>query len=206
MKYLVNGGCFGCSNCDYAFGLGYQGAIRQDTLARKVFIILPDSITESILYDFTQNVGDTLNSILSDFCYPDIISSIDSILIGNTYHRRINTYATGCNNTGTQFIEGIGSDKGLIESTMWFEIGSILICATHNGQTIYPDTTTFCPVIVGVVEIIKNELKLTVYPNPFLDYFEINLSKHLDEAVISIYNLWGQEVSTSTFHHTDQTK
>ncbi len=88
MKYLVNGGCFGCSNCDYAFGLGYQGAIRQDTLARKVFIVLPDSITESILYDFTQNVGDTLNSILSDFCYPDIISSIDSILIGNTYHRK----------------------------------------------------------------------------------------------------------------------
>ncbi len=89
---------------------------------------------------------------------------------------------------------------------MWFEIGSILICATHNGQTIYPDTTTFCPVIVGVDEIIKDELKVKVSPNPFLDYFEINLSKHLDEAVISIYNLWGQEVSTLAFQHTDQLK
>ena len=39
---------------------GYKGAIRQDTLNRKTFIIPPATITEQLLYDFTMQIGDTV--------------------------------------------------------------------------------------------------------------------------------------------------
>ena len=67
-----------CNQCASAWI--NRAAIRQDSATRKVYILLPDSINEHVLYDFSQTAGDTCNSIL----YPDpfacgqlIISSVD---------------------------------------------------------------------------------------------------------------------------------
>jgi hypothetical protein len=38
----------------------YFGGMRQDTVAKRVYYIGPDSLSEELLYDFDLSVGDTL--------------------------------------------------------------------------------------------------------------------------------------------------
>lgn len=174
-----------------------KAAIRQDSLERKVYIIrLPDSLTERILYDFTQTQGDTCNSVLYETQFgfgPLIIASVDSILINNKYHRRLNTYNMGCE---ASFIEGIGSTYGLIDRLLMFEGGNDLICVhdyTYGDLTIFPDSATLCDTSsVGITENKTEDYKLKVFPNPIID--QITFEYTLAIKNIQIYNLLGQEI------------
>ena len=66
----------------------FAGLIRQDTLQKKVYYRYNNR--DTLLYDFTLEIGDTVKSFLSngDFFQPDVVLSIDSVLIGNSYRKR----------------------------------------------------------------------------------------------------------------------
>lgn len=172
-----------------------KAAIRQDSLQRKVFIIwLPDSLTERILYDFTQTAGDTCNSILySSLCGAILVQSVDSVSLNGKYHRRINLHGNCCD---ASLIEGIGSSYGLIDKLFAFENGNSLMCVhdfKHGDKTIFPDSTTLCDTSsVGITENKSENYKLEVYPNPFDNI--INFEYLFPIKNIHIYNLLGQEI------------
>ncbi|MFI5204640.1 MAG: T9SS type A sorting domain-containing protein [Flavobacteriales bacterium] len=148
------------------FFVGYRGAIRQDTLVKKVFFVAPGDTTEELLYDFTLQVGDTVQGYLTSPPYPnDTVISIDSVLIGSSYRKR--WFINSC--YPIYLIEGIGSTYGLIEYSpnclpdAWTYS---LTCFQQNGQTLYPNTSTTCELITSVNPANENENKITVFPNP----------------------------------------
>ncbi|MDO9184366.1 MAG: T9SS type A sorting domain-containing protein [Bacteroidia bacterium] len=194
-------GWYNCANWSCGFGVqgGYRGAIREDTIEKKIYFILANDTIEKTLYDFTQNVGDTVNSVLSGFLGPFIIESIDSILIGTLYHKRFNL-----NYIYTSLIEGIGSTSGLLDQLGGgIGFGSTLICVSHFNQTIYPNSTTSCDMVnINDIEFIKS----TVSPNPFNESFEIKLSKPFGNTELIIYDLLSRQQFKKNYNRMESIK
>lgn len=184
-----------------------KAAIRQDSLARKVFIIwLPDSLTERVLYDFTQTVGDTCNSVLgSSLCAPTIVQSIDSVLVNNRFHRRLNLYGNCCM---ASLIEGVGSTYGLIDKLFAFENGNELMCVhdfKNGDKTIFPDSTTRCDTSsVGITENYFKNYETTIYPNPFTTYVTFEFPETLPDINLSLYDVYSRLLRTTNALNTNK--
>jgi hypothetical protein len=188
--------------------IGYKGAIRQDTVARKIFFVPPSDSAEQLLYDFNMQVGDTIQGYLDYFGLPAIIQSIDSILIGNSFRKRWNLSCYGI-----QVIEGIGNTYGLIEylpgcATDFPDY--TLTCFSQNEETLYPDMTSNCELITSVKSISGRGIVATLSPNPFNSTATFTVNIHLGNTELKIYNALGKQVrqqrinSLSTTIHRDR--
>ncbi|HTA63350.1 MAG TPA: T9SS type A sorting domain-containing protein [Bacteroidia bacterium] len=174
----------------------YFCGLRQDSIAKKVFFIY-NGYSDTLLYDFNLQVGDTVRSV---YCHWNTplgymnqlkIIAIDSILLGNKYHKRFKT------NASTYIIEGVGGSAGLFEPLITFETFSNLVCFSHNTE-VYPNTVTACPLINNPASINQFKdfnAKLLIHPNPANSFFTIKYndkSDLIDEAII--YNCIGEIV------------
>lgn len=178
----------GCFNGNPLPGYGYMGALRDDTIQKKIFFRLPNSSSDTLLYNFNLNVGDTVKSFLSSLdCNNGQIVAIDSILIGNNYRKR---FKLSCN--PTYIIEGIGATTGLLEKFGSFETAGDLLCFSVNNQTLYPNNNTCQPLAANPVQKIDLELKLS--PNPFTTETLLTIGEPQHNASLSLYNMYGQEV------------
>lgn len=171
---------------------GYQGAIRQDTVNRTVFIIPPTTITEQLLYDFTMEVGDTVRGYIETNTNPkDVVESIDSVIVGNNYHKRWNINP----NYFISIIEGIGSTYGLIEYSPggvvdWADID--ITCFQQNGVLLYPDTATNCRLITSIHPGEMNNDNFTICPNPSHGSFTVEFDKLMNIEEIRLTDLFGR--------------
>ena len=171
---------------------GYRGAIRQDVLNRKVYIIPPDANTEQLLYDFAMQVGDTVRGYIeTNLTTKDVVVSIDSVLVGADYRKRweINS---GYN---IYFIEGVGSTYGLIEDSPggvvdWADISTT--CFSQNGNTLYPGTSVNCDLITSTESIGKKIDPVRVYPNPSNSSFTVEFDKSISVQEIRLSDLFGK--------------
>lgn len=200
----------GPSECFCGSSSGLSNAlIRQDTLARKIFIYNSDSLRDEILYDFTQQVGDTVNSVLSPglpASPPAIISALDSILIDGVYHRQLHIQPNGWLTTTVQFIEGVGSTLGLLEPLMNFESGGELMCASHNGQAIFPDTASACSdVLINLKgDQTIDKWSAVVFPNPIQqNEIRIQFNRVVHNADLVMYDLLGHAIEKMKISNTD---
>ncbi|MHB8259903.1 MAG: T9SS type A sorting domain-containing protein [Bacteroidia bacterium] len=181
-----------CASC-CALATGYKGAVRQDTVAKKVFIVPPSNTSEQLLYDFTMLVGDTVKGFISSATGTtvSIVQSIDSVLVGSTYRKRWNINTCYF----IYLIEGVGSTYGLIEPspgcTVDFPSDSIT-CFKQNGLALYPNTATNCQLITSVNSIDKNSNQITIYPNPANGIINVKLGIMNETATIEIYNTIGE--------------
>lgn len=160
----------------------YTGAIRQDTLNQKVYVVLTDSTTEHILYDFSLQVGDTINSVLhtlANDCFgfnTETIYLIDTIQVNGNNHRVFHfqgscTYGPN----GGSYIEGIGSSYGLLFPNMEDMLESHLNCMNVNSQTYYPSASTNCVLtFIGLDELNANPT-FSISPNPACNMLHISL-------------------------------
>jgi|SRR5688572_16880957 len=153
----------------------YVGAYRQDLSAKKVFLMGTPDI---LLYDFSLNVGDTVPRGFEFWDSCAEITSIDSILIGNSYRKRFNLSPFPYS-----IIEGIGSTSGLLEPLCVFEYEGTLICFSQDGQTLFPDTTTACENVTHVNEI-QNKSSVTVFPNPFSNELNFTTGNYEHSEII----------------------
>jgi len=193
------------SSSSYCVGsTGYQGAIRQDNLNKKVFYIPQSENQEQLLYDFNMQVGDTVKGLL-EICngsQKDIVQSIDSILIGNDYRKKWNFVCS--NDYGYYIIEGLGSTYGLIKclpGCLTDQNSISLTCFQQNGKSLYPDTTTNCQIITSINNTDKILNEITLYPNPATDKITITQNGNLaEESIISIFNMAGQQIISEHFN------
>lgn len=195
---------FGSPNCCLIYpSNGYVGAIRQDTISRKVFVFEPNFNSDSLLYDFTLDVGDTLkSSLLSNIFLCDssdlIVTEIDSVLIGSTYHKKwiFNCYL--------EYIEGIGStiDPFGVYNR---ENGINLICFKYNDTPVYLTgaNSWTCDIPLKVDNPLNRSS--TISCNNFVtDLLKIHFDHNnfkTDKYVISISNNLGEIVFRKK--HTD---
>ncbi len=186
--YLTNNGSANCLGSNYSV-VHY---FREDTLTKKVYERISGS-KDTVVMDFSQQVGDTCNLFYYNYAHSFIVTDIDSILINSVYHKRIN-YGGG------QFslIEGIGCTLGITELWNDFENSTQLTCKGNNSVTQYPDTIlnpNYCIQVhnLGINTIQQEKLKLSVFPNPsqsivtcFLQDKKIKFAK--------LYNLLGNVI------------
>jgi hypothetical protein len=152
---------------------GYVGAIREDT-NKRIYLCLPNSSTDTLLYDFNLNVGDTVRSYLNYFGGYPLVGSIDSILIGSSYRKRFNLYYPP-SGSGPSIIEGIGSTHGLLDWNPEFEASGNLDCFKLYNQTLYPDTTTTCNMLVTGAPLPPPKSNITIFPTPSTGQITVTL-------------------------------
>lgn len=184
----------------------YVGAIREDGLKHIHFV--PDSavFSEVLLYDFNLNVGDTLPVTYNNEYYgQNYVSSIDSILLGVTYHKRYNLGFWSGLFGYTSIIEGVGSAFGLLEQIVNpLEHYDYLTCFTHRGTIIYTDSSSVgcnLPTPVGINEHSK-EAPISIFPNPTTGIINIK-TPFSEKTSIEILDVLGKTIYQTDFSSSE---
>jgi hypothetical protein len=152
---------------------------------------------ETLLYDFTANVGDTL-------CFGEpgasfVLDSISIEQIGSVDRRKfwfgLEYDGFGNPRTKETWVEGFGSDFGLLWSGYYgvYDGWHCLLCFHQNGELVWqnPEYNT-CTYPYDAVEENK-ETGISVYPNPVRDRVVI---EGIEVAEVEVYSVLGQMVKT----------
>lgn len=171
------------------YGLFGNGAILQeDTINRKVYAYDEYSLDarECLLYDFAARTGDTLT-----LCHglQIVIDSVSQIVLNNGKERKIFYYTGGIN--GAYYIEGIGSNLGLLELSEAIGPPSLeLMCVRTNGVELYGNRCR--EVVSSVFEASLQRPVPSLYPNPATDQVVIDSS--VPVGYVQLIDLWGRIV------------
>ncbi|MFA5046733.1 MAG: T9SS type A sorting domain-containing protein [Paludibacter sp.] len=188
------------------------GYLREDRITNKVYY-RPKNKNEFLLYDFDVKPNDTIKitDFRSDgsFKYNNIVLSVDSILIGAEFHKRITLNSQNPDNpVGSAFdnqvwIEGIGGTKGLLTSYYpGMPGGEImnLLCFLRNDSLIFKNGVYgfdncfyWQPVNTGINEINGN-IDLEAYPNPTSAIFSFKSTSLTSTCTVELMNLTGAVV------------
>jgi len=195
---------------------GYTGAFREDTVARKVYMLVNG--VDSLWYDFNVKVNDSIGHTppngINNVSGTNYVYSIDSIQVFGNYRKRINVTNTSVNSHQILYsvIEGIGGNNGPFGSELIpppFEFVSSLLCFRQNTDTVqfghgnfYYNCHEFVP--VGVNTISASVQQFTVYPNPAANEVAINyvLQQGQNKGTLQLYNALGQLVTSNTITNT----
>jgi hypothetical protein len=152
---------------------------------------------ETLLYDFTANVGDTL-------CFGEpgasfVLDSISIEQIGSVDRRKfwfgLEYDGFGNPHTKETWVEGIGSDFGLLWSGYYgvYDGWHCLLCFHQYGELVWqnPEYNT-CSYPYDAIEENKDS-EISVYPNPVRDRVVI---EGIEAVEIQVYNTLGQVVKT----------
>lgn len=145
--------------------------------------------SDTILYDFSRENGDTLfqcNEIVG--AETTYISSVDSVLVSDSWRKRFNL------NINSSLIEGIGSTGGLIGTwNGWIGGYYSLKCFSLNGTSLFPDTT--CDSYTEVNDkdnYLKTEVQIA--PNPIEKISNISVKLYKPSTIeINLFDLIGVE-------------
>lgn len=173
----------------------YAGAIRNDTMAKKVYYIHPLYQNDTLLYDFNLNIGDTVPETIQNWMFPYLsVKEIDTVIINNKTRRRF-AYWEGPDPLGFTFYvyEGIGADCGLLENFANIENNFYLKCFHYNDTLEYlnPQDTT-C--------ILSTDTCLQTYINP-----PVNIDNHFfkvyctSNQIVVYHNFEMKDISLRIF-------
>nr|NQU92183.1 T9SS type A sorting domain-containing protein [Bacteroidota bacterium] len=142
---------------------------------------------EYLLFDYSLQPGDTVRDCyISESCeYDLIVSSVDSVQIGNRFHRRFNFENWG---NVSWFIEGIGHEFGIPEiACIVPDRNSFFLCYAENHESIFPEGAV-CDLTVQISEPYLTGFFLQVYPNPSSGLFSlaINSDQNKDISLLII--------------------
>lgn len=129
--------------------------IRQDS--GRYYMPYGDSL-EHLVFDFNIEVGDTIEFTGL------VVNQIDSVDIDGHSCKRV----LGSSQTTDDFwiIEGIGSPKGFFDELFTLNVAGVseLICYSHNGQNIIPETPQGCWLQLDIADDVASIVE--IYPNP----------------------------------------
>jgi hypothetical protein len=177
---------------------GYVGALKDDSIANKTFFLFPNTTTDSLLYDYNLNVGDTMKGFISQYPYGYnmVVLSIDSVLINGQYRKKWNFNKSF--NDYPYIIEGIGTSCGLIEWVHTYAIDftyRYLVCVNDSASLLFTSNYNSlygCKLVVDGVSEMKTDNTLQVSPNPSSGIFSLSsLSKVF---YIEISDILGNQV------------
>lgn len=192
----------------------YFAAIRENEY-KQVFCLIP-GLPESILYDFSLNIGDTIwFNIGGGLCYNDVdfwelthyrvVSDIDSVLLTNNTYRK--SFQMQGNLLEDTWLEGIGS-------IIWYGLFNPLIsdialcgdsyefaCFKQNETVLYLNNPfcdrCFCELFTGTEKYNKSKLPIvSIHPNPANSKISISFNEvEAMEYLLIIYDAVGNKMN-----------
>jgi len=178
-----------------------HGVIREDIENKSIYAIEMNSIacelvgSEFLLFDFSQDLGDSLYLCSISGMDPPILNDIYySFLFGKD--RKIFSYDPS---PVQNFIEGIGSFAGLFENPM-------INVSSETGYSLFDycrGSDEQCGILFVSLNILSNIPPITIYPNPARGLFYVkSLRNRIDQ--ISIYSIYGQECQNTLTRFDDK--
>jgi len=161
--------------------------IRQESLK----LYLNDNDNDYLLYDFDLTVGDTLPITWNMWIEGIVVTSIDSILIGDIYRKIFNL--NDVSSIPDFLIEGIGFSGGFIDYYPSPEFPSVLLCFTLNDTTYYPSYGYSCDLSVSIPSVIADE-EFKMFPNPIIDKLTIETNSQAIFDQVIAYDIAGNKI------------
>ncbi len=175
----------------YTYGI-YKGAFRNDWANKKVYFLISGG-KDTLAYDFNLTVGNYLPASYINYANSNKVIAIDSVLVGNSYHKRYVLNIANFNNVNYALIEGIGSTLGLFDHiTAPFESGSDLWCVRINNNIVWKYTNSYVCSLLSATEI-PNPSSIQILPNPSNGIFIVR-SNGVEVRSIEIYNTLGEKI------------
>lgn len=184
---------FGTPGCSNPPANRYIAAFRQDTLNKRAYLLLPGFSNDTLLYDFSLNVGDTLFSVVNDFTLGcanfNVINILDSVLVGGVYYQwqKFSNCVEG-------YVEGVGSLNDPFQTHFVTEGSYNLVCLKRDTSVIFDQTSygVFC----NIYSVVNESASPTflIYPSPAFDYFELDFSENVNLDLIKIFDSFGKQV------------
>ena len=210
-KKILKDGIIFSQICYPETPLGYQGAFREDTIAKKAYLVLPGDTADSLLYDFNLQIGDTIKTVLhsmsiwANSCTPYVVDAIDSQLIGSSYRKK--WHAPGINGCfPATYVEGMGNLFGFLDSYYYFEEGAVLLCFSVNNQPLYSIGPNTCNPVSIEDKLFEVE-SIHIQPNPISENsLHVLLDKTQGSKInsVNIYNSLGKKCSCKWRNVTEQ--
>lgn len=165
--------------------------LREDELS-KVYLL--ENEIESILYDFSLEINETIN--LDSECQLVVVSTDSIELTNGEFRKRLYLKLTDQTNYPTlEWIEGVGSQFGLIEHkfALCFTDANVkLLCFKSNAEILYPENPESCFITVTNRKNYPFLVpKYQISQNPIEDFFSINLNEGERLSSIEIYSIDG---------------
>jgi len=165
------------------------GLLRDDTVAKKVYAIQFNETNncpineEYLLFDFSLNIGDTVNlCILPDYF---------DFIIQNIYVSNVMGFTTRIFEGSEILYEGMGSNYGLFEE-MFAPFKSQTRYIYHTFLDYYCRESP-CDLLVSTNSISESH-NLKIFPNPTSRTIFIKYNDSEKIKSVSIYNILGQKV------------
>jgi hypothetical protein len=190
-------------SCDFNIPEEPYAIIYVDTVANKVYLYSEYDGGTHLLYDFNLSVGQlyppTFNNPYNPSSDSLMVLSEDSVLLGNTYHKKWNlgvkTSGSIHDSAFVSIIEGVGSTYGITADLVTpFETSDALICFSIAGTVLYPDSASACDQTIGLSETAARP-SFEIYPNPAQNMIQLNLIYSENEIPVSLFNAHGQKIS-----------
>jgi hypothetical protein len=162
---------------------GNSYLLYEDSIQERIYIKSWDpSFEDRVLFDFGQNVGDTVNSVLFDNAINTYtVMSVDTINYNGTEKKNMVITYDFFASVPFTFMYGVGSTIGFIDD---HTNANAYVCHFQDGNLAWG----FACNGVSLDEI---ELKINVSPNPFQNELFVELEEQI-KGVISIIDLQGK--------------
>ncbi len=190
-------------SCDFNIPEELYAIIRIDSATNSVWQYSEWDNNEHLLFDFNLSVGQvyppTINNPYISSTDTLMVLSEDSVLLGNTYHKKWNL---GVKISGSihdsafvSIIEGVGSTFGLLgELYVPFESSDQMYCFSMADTVLFPNSSQVCDQTIGLSEI-QTIPSFEIYPNPAQNIIQLNLIYIENEINVTLINTRGQKIS-----------
>lgn len=170
-----------------------NGFIREDS-TQKVYYKYNSAANEKLIYDFQPNINDTFYFTQYDYL---TVCGFDSIKINDQYRKVINLYCPSAPSITEKWIEGIGSNRGVIYSgySLIIGCGYELLCFYENDTLSYIDSSyNECYYnTYGAIENIFVNSSFIIYPNPATQTINISFNNQQNMPyTFELYNNYGE--------------
>lgn len=197
------------SSTEYFFG-----GIREED--QKVYIYSndfwyqdPTVITEKLMFDYSASVGDTL-TIWCRFYYLDYIVEdiVPEVMLDGSTRDKFILGVTGPGMVNLNFIEGIGSNYGIIGSYIATTNDQMqhLLCFSISDESliennpVYTSNCLFDPIqelcessTVGVEDATATKTSVSIYPNPTSNILSVVLENQYPQSLtFKLFSSTGQ--------------
>lgn len=186
------------------------GYIREDSLGRVYFRSQISS--ECLIYDFSVELNDTVLFYYSQNPNSAVRAVVESICVFDetgSDRKAITLKDIDIPSNSEIWIEGIGSNRGLLESGFTFSrmVGAQynLLCYHENDSLIYLNprfTSCTTPQNVGVNSELVNKMVLSIFPNPIKGRSVIQWSQSFRPVQLNVYDLTGRMVFSKSIGTT----